>query len=172
MKYTSCGATTIDGECRNRPNNAERPYAPSHCVVSLRQSRVKLMDSFFEFKLSYLIDDPPLVLGLFKMRIRKEEEHLFQLPFLEKIWQVLHGIGAKAGDVVVASRILKPQSSNSVLDVVRDLDPDFHTDHQLVRKHGRQLNEESAIATADVGKSHLTRMAKNEIIKYLTLVMS
>ena len=65
-----------------------------------------------------LIYDPPLVFGFLEMRVRKEEKHFLELPLLEKIWQVLHCVRTKTGDVRVISRILKPQGANPVFDIV------------------------------------------------------
>ena len=110
-----------------------------------------------EPRISNLVDDPPLVLGLLEMRVRKEEEHFFELALLEEVWQVLHGVGAKAGDVGVAARILEPQRSDPVLHVVGDLDPDLHSHHELFGKHGGQLNKEASVAAADVGEDNLQR---------------
>ena len=105
--------------------------------------------------MSNLVDDPPLVLGLLEMRVREEEEHFLELAFLEEVWQVLHGVGPKAGDVGVAAGILQPQRFDPVLDVVRDLHPDLHSDHQLFRKHCGKLDQKASIATADVGENNL-----------------
>ena len=90
-------------------------------------------------KIDYLInlvDDPPLVLGFLEVRVREEEEHFLELALLEEVGQVLHRVRPQAGDVCVATRILKSERSDPILNVIRYLDSDFHSDHKLVREHG------------------------------------
>ena len=59
-----------------------------------------------------LIDDSPLVLGLFEVGIGKEKKHLFQLALFKEARQVLHGIATDAGNVPEPSRILLSQRFN------------------------------------------------------------
>lgn len=47
-------------------------------------------------------NDPPFVLGLLKVGVREEEEHLSELSFKKEVGEVLHGIATNAGDVLVA----------------------------------------------------------------------
>ena len=62
------------------------------------------------------------------------------LTLSEEVWQVFHGIGPDARDVLILSGMIRSQCWNSVLDVVRYFDTNLHPNHQFVWKHLRQLN--------------------------------
>ena len=52
------------------------------------------------------------------------------LAFAEEVRQMLHSIGPNTGDVVVAAGMLQSESLDSVVDIITDLDPDLHAQHQ------------------------------------------
>ena len=54
----------------------------------------------------------------------------------------------EAGHVIKLARLLAPQGHDPVGHVVRHLDPDLHADHELVGKHGAQLDQQAAVPTA------------------------
>lgn len=81
-----------------------------------------------------LRDDSRLVLSLLKVRIREEEEHLFQRAFAEKVGQKLHRIHPHDADVLEQRCFLLSQGINLVLDIVSDLRADFHPKNALLRK--------------------------------------
>jgi hypothetical protein len=57
--------------------------------------------------MSDLVDDPPLVLRLLEMWIRKEEEHFLQLTLDEEVRKVFHRVRSKTSYVRVAAWILQ-----------------------------------------------------------------
>jgi hypothetical protein len=52
----------------------------------------------------------------------EEEEHLGKLAAAEEIGEVLHGVGAEAGHVGVAARVLGAQGGHAVPHVVGHLE--------------------------------------------------
>ena len=62
------------------------------------------------------------------------------LSLSEEVGQVLHCVGAEAGDVLVLAGMLRPQSGDTVRHVVRHLDADLHAQHQHLREHCGQPN--------------------------------
>ena len=123
-------------------------------ILHLRENKVDCSPSI-EFWL--------LVFGLLEVWIWIEKEHLGQLAFLKEIGQIperrhlsqrsterrviLHSVGAKAGNIGVPARMLRPKRSDSVGDIVRHLHPDLHAHHQGVREHGTQLDKQTPITT-------------------------
>ena len=116
-------------------------------ILHLRENKVDCSPSI-EFWL--------LVFGLLEVWIWIEKEHLGQLAFLKEIGQIpgrrhlsqrsterpviLHSIGAKAGNIGVPARMLRPKRGDSGGDIVGHLHPDLHAHHQGVREHGTQLD--------------------------------
>jgi len=64
-----------------------------------------------------------------EMRVRKTKEDLGKLALLEEVREKLHGIGAKASDVLVETsiRILVSKGFDPILYKFRDLRSDLQT---------------------------------------------
>jgi hypothetical protein len=73
-------------------------------------------------RIERITHDSRLVLALLEMRVRKAQEDLVELTFLEEIGQKLHRVGTDAGRVLVGARcyILDSESAYFFLHVLCD----------------------------------------------------
>lgn len=85
-------------------------------------------------------DNSPLELGPLEVGVRKEEEHLGELAFPEKIREELHGIGPDNRDILVVARVFLPQGQDPLVNIRGHLDADLHSKHQLLRENGGEVN--------------------------------
>lgn len=51
------------------------------------------------------------------MRVWKKEKELFQLPWLIKVCEVLHGVGTHAADVEVLAWVLSTQGTAAIVHI-------------------------------------------------------
>lgn len=94
-------------------------------------------------------DDAAVVLGLFEMGIGEAEEHLGELSLEEEARQVLHGVGARHGQVVRDPFSL-PLRHDAQTNVLGHPGTNLHAYLQHMRQNGAQANEQAAEATADI----------------------